>query len=175
MAGCQQAAAHCELVKLPHTPTHSHTLPHTPTHSHTLPHTPTHSHTRTHTHSHALTPAGHVLAAERNHCNGQLHHQQVHLRQRPLGSPTPSGCPWGCSRPTYPSPSSTHRQFTGGREFFFSSTTAPGCAPPTPPWRSPTACRSQPHQGTACWQVSVASSCSAAARGPLVALLGCCW
>jgi hypothetical protein len=29
------------------------------------------------------------------------------------------GCPWGCSRPTYPSPSSTHRQFTGGREFFF--------------------------------------------------------
>jgi hypothetical protein len=36
-----------------------------------------------------------------------------------LGSPTPSGCPGGCSRPTYPSPSSTHRQFTGGREFFF--------------------------------------------------------
>jgi hypothetical protein len=35
-----------------------------------------------------------------------------------LGSPTPSGCPGGCSRPTYPSPSSTHRQFTGGREFF---------------------------------------------------------
>ncbi len=30
-----------------------------------------------------------------------------------------SGCPWGCSRPTYPSPSSTHRQFTGGSEFFF--------------------------------------------------------
>ncbi len=32
---------------------------------------------------------------------------------------TPSGCPWGCSRPTYPSPSSSNRQFTGGREFFF--------------------------------------------------------
>jgi hypothetical protein len=28
------------------------------------------------------------------------------------------------SRPTYPSPSSTHRQFTGGREFFFMSTPA---------------------------------------------------
>jgi hypothetical protein len=25
----------------------------------------------------------------------------------------------GFHRPTYPSPSSTHRQFTGGREFFF--------------------------------------------------------
>jgi hypothetical protein len=37
----------------------------------------------------------------------------------PLGSPTPSDCPGGCSRPTYPSPSSTHRQFTGGRELFF--------------------------------------------------------
>ncbi len=37
----------------------------------------------------------------------------------PLGTPTLSGCPWGCSRPTYPSPSSNHRQFTGGREFFF--------------------------------------------------------
>jgi hypothetical protein len=36
-----------------------------------------------------------------------------------LGSPTPSGCPGGCSRPTYSSPSSTHRQFTGGREFCF--------------------------------------------------------
>jgi hypothetical protein len=39
--------------------------------------------------------------------------------QPTLGSTTPSGCPGGCSRPTYPSPSSTHRQFTGGREFFF--------------------------------------------------------
>jgi hypothetical protein len=39
--------------------------------------------------------------------------------QQLLGSPTPRGCPGGCSRPTYPSPSSTHRQFTGGRELVF--------------------------------------------------------
>ncbi len=37
----------------------------------------------------------------------------AHWEAQPLG-----GCPGGCSRPTYSSPSSTHRQFTGGREFF---------------------------------------------------------
>jgi hypothetical protein len=71
----------------------------------------------------------------------------ITVQESPLGSPTPSGCPGGCSRPTYPSPSSTHRQFTGGREFCLVQETWEGTCHLTLPANAPFKWISKPRRG----------------------------
>ncbi len=63
------------------------------------------------THTHVQSP----VAMRYHACDSTAQHFRQHMHAYNSSLP---GCPWGCSRPTYPSPSSTHRQFTGGRVFF---------------------------------------------------------